>query len=276
MMTATQLGAQKGISGLTFAILKDMGWYEVDDTFNDTSNYGYKMGCDFYNGGCYSGVTYDKYFCDASATGVVACATNFLSKSQCFDDSSLMSDGCGIWAGFTHCVDPDTSDDGFKSYTLEKYRVDSFCVKSTLANVGVSDVYRGRCYPYVCTDTSIEITVGVTTIECSYSPTDEAGTQKTINSLNGYLECPIYESFCEQSRKICPNWCSKNGFCTRGICNCYTGYYGKDCSKTSCNVGQYYDENAQTCVASCPSGTYENEYSRACLECDSSCTECRD
>ena len=40
-MTATQLGAQKGFSGLTFAILKDMGWYEVDDSFNDTTNYGY-------------------------------------------------------------------------------------------------------------------------------------------------------------------------------------------------------------------------------------------
>lgn len=27
LMTGTELGAQKGFSGLTFALLKDMGWY---------------------------------------------------------------------------------------------------------------------------------------------------------------------------------------------------------------------------------------------------------
>lgn len=42
-MTGTQLGPQKGFSGLTFALLKDMGWYEVDGSFNDTSNYGYRL-----------------------------------------------------------------------------------------------------------------------------------------------------------------------------------------------------------------------------------------
>ena len=47
-MTATSLGAHKGISGLTFALLKDMGWYIVDDTFNDTSNYGYHQGCELW------------------------------------------------------------------------------------------------------------------------------------------------------------------------------------------------------------------------------------
>ena len=44
-MTGTELGAQKAFSGLTFAILKDMGWYGVDDTYNDTINYGYMKGC---------------------------------------------------------------------------------------------------------------------------------------------------------------------------------------------------------------------------------------
>jgi hypothetical protein len=33
-MTATSFGAAKGMSGLTFALLKDMGWYTVDDTFS--------------------------------------------------------------------------------------------------------------------------------------------------------------------------------------------------------------------------------------------------
>lgn len=46
-MTGTELGTQKAFSGLTFALLKDMGWYDVDDTFNDTINFGFERECDF-------------------------------------------------------------------------------------------------------------------------------------------------------------------------------------------------------------------------------------
>ena len=53
LMTGTQLGSRKSISSLTFALLKDMGWYDVDDTFNDTTNYGYKKGCPFFTDACY-------------------------------------------------------------------------------------------------------------------------------------------------------------------------------------------------------------------------------
>ena len=64
-----------------------------------------------------------------------------------------MADGCGIFGSYFNCVDPAQADDGYKSYTLEKYQTDAFCVTSTFANVGVSDDYRGRCYPYECYDT---------------------------------------------------------------------------------------------------------------------------
>ena len=58
VMTRTALGSQRGISGLTFALFADMGWYTVDDTFNDTSPYGYQKGCDFFNFGCNSSTSY--------------------------------------------------------------------------------------------------------------------------------------------------------------------------------------------------------------------------
>ena len=54
LMTATSLGTTtKYFSGLTFAALKDMGWYTVDDTFNETSNYGYQKGCSFALNACH-------------------------------------------------------------------------------------------------------------------------------------------------------------------------------------------------------------------------------
>ncbi len=120
LMTGTSLGAQKGISGLTFAILKDMGWYTVDDTFNDTTNYGYKKGCSFYNDACYGTTPYNSYFCvptDPANANASLCASNFLGKSIC-TSSSTMSDGCGIFGSYFNCVDPESSDDGYKSYTL--------------------------------------------------------------------------------------------------------------------------------------------------------------
>lgn len=58
LMTGTAMGAAKGFSGLTFAALKDMGWYTVDDTFNETSNFGYKKGCTFVKNACYGGTTF--------------------------------------------------------------------------------------------------------------------------------------------------------------------------------------------------------------------------
>ena len=52
-MTGTALGTAKYFSGLTFALLKDMGWYTVDDTFPGTSNFGYNKGCSFVTDACY-------------------------------------------------------------------------------------------------------------------------------------------------------------------------------------------------------------------------------
>jgi len=58
LMTATALGTAKYFSGLTFAFLKDMGWYTVDDSFAETSNYGYQKGCSFVVDACYSNTSF--------------------------------------------------------------------------------------------------------------------------------------------------------------------------------------------------------------------------
>jgi hypothetical protein len=58
-MTIGDLDAQKGISPITFAFIQDMGWYTVDMTFNDSSNFGYKKGCEFLRNVCHSAKNYD-------------------------------------------------------------------------------------------------------------------------------------------------------------------------------------------------------------------------
>ena len=90
------------------------------------------------------------------------------------------------------------------------------------------------------------------------------------------MACPNFNDFCTNSRKICPNWCSQNGFCTRGICNCLPGYFGADCSIASCTSTQYFDTTTNLCVNACPSGTYSNVYSHSCMPCANTCSQCRD
>jgi hypothetical protein len=96
-MTGTALGAQKGFSGLTFAILKDMGWYTVDDSWSDTTNYGYQLGCSFMTDACYESSVNPKYFCNYGTTSSISqCDTNFLGKAVCTNQTAFMADGCGI------------------------------------------------------------------------------------------------------------------------------------------------------------------------------------
>jgi hypothetical protein len=65
LMTATALGAAKGMFGVSFALLKDTGWYLADDTFSETTNYGYNKGCSFVYDACYSSTSFTE-FCDVA------------------------------------------------------------------------------------------------------------------------------------------------------------------------------------------------------------------
>lgn len=59
LMTGTSLGTiTKYFSALSFAALRDMGWYTVDSTFNETSNFGYQKGCDFLNLACFNSTSF--------------------------------------------------------------------------------------------------------------------------------------------------------------------------------------------------------------------------
>lgn len=134
---------------------------------------------------------------------------------------------------------------------------------------------KSRCYKYTCdlANTQISISIASNTIICRSA---EEGATKILSGMHGNLICPNFDDFCVNSRKICPNWCSQNGICTRGVCNCISGFYGSDCSRTACTTSQFYDPISGACLTTCPTGYYQNKFSRTCLKCDSICTQCRD
>lgn len=112
--------------------------------------------------------------------------------------------------------------------------------------------------------------IGANPIYCA--PVD-AGKTKALAGYYGTLTCPTYQDFCRNSRKICPNWCSQKGICTRGVCNCMDGAYGADCSQsTSCGV-HYYDPSTSSCQPSCPTEYFINVFSGSCQICVN-CTQC--
>lgn len=244
-----------------------MGWYTVDDTFNDTSPYGYNKGCDFFNNGCNSSTTYTE-FCTAGQN-IKSCTSQSMSKSTC--QVGTYTDKCGVWVGTLNCVDPDAASDGYKSLCQETYGTSSFCVSSTISTVSIDSTLQSRCYPYTCHDNNnITFMIGVNPLYCA--PID-AGKTKALAGYYGTLTCPNYQDFCRISRKSCPNWCSQKGICTRGVCNCMSGAFGADCSQSSCAVGQYWDAAGGLCTNTCPSGYFANVFSSSCQACVN-CTQC--
>lgn len=95
-----------------------MGWYTVDNNWDDTTNYGYQLGCSFMTDACY-GTASSKYFCNYAATSSISqCDTDFLGKAVCTNQTAMMADGCGMLGEYFACVDPNSIDDGYKQYTL--------------------------------------------------------------------------------------------------------------------------------------------------------------
>jgi hypothetical protein len=101
----------------------------------------------------------------------------------------MMADGCGLYGPYFNCIDPDSQNDGYQTYTSEVYSTSSFCVSSTLGSVALPSTVQSRCYPYTCNPTNITFQIGTNTIVCQAS---DIGTQKTLSSFTGYLKCPDY------------------------------------------------------------------------------------
>jgi proprotein convertase subtilisin/kexin type 5 len=268
LMTGTQLGLVKPYSALTFAILKDMGWYDVTDTFAEKTTFGYQRGCTFFDQGCWGGSYPAEYCSTESAQG---CTQSNVGKGQCTNTTNLLADSCLMTIESISCVNPsDFSKDGTYSYTQESYSASSQCFVSSAATVSIPGL-NARCYEYNCSsdNTQILIKIGSNTYTCT-----TAGTTFVVSGMSGSVTCPSPTDFCTNRRIFCPDFCSGNGYCMGGICNCKTGFAGASCSITSCSSTQYYHSVSGTCVGTCPSGTFANVFNKNCDACKSPCTDC--
>jgi hypothetical protein len=76
-------------------------------------------------------------------------------------------------------------------------------------------------------------------------------------SLNQSWPTVVHDDMWYYNIYHCNNKCSGHGICYFGFCQCYVGYYGEDCSNTSCpGTACYYDDytHDQVCLHACQAG----------------------
>jgi len=85
------------------------------------------------------------------------------------------------------------------------------------------------CFKYTCSgsgaNTRVLVNVGSRTLTCS-----RKGSM-SVSGYRGYIDCPDPGTFCSTvGRRACPRGCMGRGRCVNGTCQCYKGFFGKDCA----------------------------------------------
>ncbi|EAR98414.2 leishmanolysin family protein (macronuclear) [Tetrahymena thermophila SB210] len=226
-MNAAVSNTQGFFSKFTTSLLKDTGFYaSINSTMEEQVFYGKDAGCSFINGTCDQ---LKREFCKA---GAQQCDYYHFSSGIC-NPSSFSDAGCDNIQAFSNsrCYDPSGNYQNNPTF-LEKLGVgfgsNSRCFMSSLSDISGTVKEQGLCYNYTCNNANqVIIQVGNNTVTCSQN-----NQIVTSPKMNGSLKCPEkLDQFCNY-KKVCPNFCSSNGYCVNGICKCIAGFKGVDCSKT--------------------------------------------
>jgi hypothetical protein len=213
-MTASQINDQR-ISELTLALLESTGWYQVDYSMADTFYYGYGEGC-----GYLSAMSGYKEYCSTSGEG---CTLHGQAGGYCASDS--FSDGANYWRAYSNRDCTLSSSASSASISAERYGQSSKCFTGSLG--GSASSY---CLTYTCSQQSngnyvLDVHLGSATAVCTKK--GNVG----VSGYSGVLVCPDPNIYCSTVGKpACRRGCMGKGTCTGGVCACYAGWGGYDCS----------------------------------------------
>lgn len=237
------------ISTVTLGLLQDSGWYYPDYSMGTVPIIGKGSGCSYFTDKCLkNGIPSSKtlwcnttqtWTCDNFALNKASCniytySTKLPSNNQYFKSPYIggldaYADYCPYKKGF---VNGSCRGNGITTYTVygsnEVIGPNSRCFSSTLVLVGnKSPSEYAACYSVKgCNSTGAVVTVGSVDVFCSF-----LGGNVKVNGYNGVLSCPVGNLLC--SDVPCLNLCFGQGKCVSGLCQCFPGFSGPDCSVTS-------------------------------------------
>jgi hypothetical protein len=248
-MTASQINDQR-VSELTLALLASSGWYQVDYSMADPFYYGKGEGCAYLS--AKSGY---KEFCSNSGEG---CAFHGQAGAYCGSDS--FSDGANYMRAYSNrdC----TTSAGASSATIsaEKYGPSSKCFSGTLYPGGGLGSTKSYCFTYTCSQSSsgnyqLNVHVGSSTGVCT------AKGQIRVSGYNGVLNCPDPKVYCSTvGQPACRRGCMGKGTCAGGVCSCFSGWGGSDCSiKTTSSMIDGNEKEQELNYEEFPDGYIPND-----------------
>jgi hypothetical protein len=218
-MTASQINDQR-VSPLTLSLLESTGWYQVDYSMADPFYYGKGEGCGYFSS------TGFKEFCSGSNEG---CSFHGQAGSYCGSDS--FSDGAAYMRAYSNRDCENSGNAGSRTISGESYGHGSKCFTGTLYSGSSISATQPYCFKYTCEALStggykLNVQVGNTIATCT------AKGKIAVKGYTGGLNCPDPNVYCSTVGKPgCRRGCTGKGTCSGGVCSCYAGWGGTDCSK---------------------------------------------
>jgi len=224
-MTASQINDQR-ISYLTLTLLQSTGWYQVDYSMADSFYFGQGEGCGFF-----SSCSGFKEYCSGSNEG---CSFHGQAGSYCSSDS--FSDNCPYMRAYSNRDCENTANSGSRTLSGESYGYGSKCFTGTLYSGSALSANQPYCFKYSCAAKStggyqLNVQVGSATGVCT------AKGKISVKGYSGSLNCPDPNEYCTTIGKpACRRGCMGKGTCAGGVCTCYAGWGGNDCSKKTASL----------------------------------------
>lgn len=241
------------VSPMTLALLEDSGWYRANMSMAEQLDWGRGQGVEFVSDPCNlwkgayrcnsthsSGCTYNR-----EAEGycpIVRYPDDLPVWAQYFPETnkggqSSLADFCAYFVPYSDGSCTDLNGARAPDRMLgERRGLDSRCMASSLVRTGFvrGTLTQGNgCYQHRCKNKTLEVAVDGVWKICP-----EKGGPIQFPGFNGELICPVNQELCKELDFFmsgqCLNGCSLNGECVNGICNCFIGYSGEDCSERRC------------------------------------------
>ena len=249
IMSSTGLvGINSWISRMTLALAEDSGWYLPDYSMAGASPYGYARGCPLAmhhpmkEAGGANCPAMDG-LCAPAAGAQLGCSYDSRFQAGC---AEIPNSACGVMLGYVNkdCTNPDHLwNPSTETAFGETFGLNSRCLPKAGEWVRDDGYYveaEAGCYSSMCEvddatgETRFMVGINGKYLHCP------SGGYVDASAFGGFIEgqlgpCPDNEQVC--SFHGCGNDCSGRGACMRGVCRCFLGAAGPDCSRDRCMPG---------------------------------------